>query len=478
MARIPVGDGSFVADHLVWGDDELLARAEEPPATMPARLRITREWIAKTVRAVAPLKRGIPLRDLAYFGARVAAFLATCRERRVTELDEVTWWDYVGAGEMSAAYQHLVAELPATGLIAVRAETASTRTLGDAMIQMLGVGFSPRTSIDRLLDGPEQLLWVQPWVDHVRALGGDLRIPAALVELECDGRRITGAIVEENGARRRVVTDHYVCALPVEAASRCLGATIRRAAPSLARLDELRLGWMTGLQLFLRRPIPLVRGHVAYDDSPWALTSVSQAQFWPRFDWSAHGDGTAREVFSVIISDWDTPGRLVKKPAKECSAEEVILETVAQLNASLARVGERIDAQDIAKWFIDPDVAFPRAAPGVARNQEPLFITTVGAWSARPEPVTEIPNLFLASDWLRTTMDFASAEGANEVARRAVNGLLDACGSTAPRCKLFPPRQPRLFAPLRLLDGLLYRLGLPGLGYWGFTRLTPPARER
>jgi hypothetical protein len=171
----------------------------------------------------------------------------------------------------------------------------------------------------------------------------------------------------------------------------------------------------------------------------------------------------------------------VKRPAKDCSAQEIFDEVFAQLNDHLAKLGERIDPSEVVTWFLDPDITFPRGepvpvpnqVPGHDHNQERLFITTVGAWPSRPSATTEIPNLFLASDWLKTAMDFASAEGTNEVARRAVNAILDAAGSKAKRAKVWIPCQPLVFAPLRALDGLLYRLGLPALGCWGTTRFTP-----
>jgi 15-cis-phytoene desaturase len=481
MSRIPVGtDGKTVADHLVWGDFELLARAEEPSAKIPAHLAFTWQWLTESLKAVREMKRGIPWRELIFFGARALAFSATCRERRLTELDEVTWWDYVDACDMTEAYQHLVANLSTAALIAVEPEIASTRTLGDAMINMMESGFTPGKTIDRVLDGPEQETWVLPWVAHLQKLGGEMIMPASLRELEFDGRRITGAVVEIDGQVRREEADYYVVALPVDVASRFFTPDIRRAAPSLARIDEIEVGWMNGIQLFLRRELPIVRGHVGFDDTPWALTSVSQAQFWNGFDWSRTGDGTAREAFSVIISDWDTPGVLTNKPAKQCTAEEIYREVVAQLNASLDKIiGDRIEEADVLRWFLDPDIQFPRGEPlGDDSNQERLFVTTVGAWSARPGPKTEIPNMFLASDWLRTYMDFASAEGTNEVSRRCANAILDAAQSQAPRAWVGRPQQPWLLAPFRFVDKLLYRAGLPGIGYWGATPFTPPPRVR
>jgi hypothetical protein len=72
--------------------------------------------------------------------------------------------------------------------------------------------------------------------------------------------------------------------------------------------------------------------------------------------------------------------------------------------------------------------------------------------------VTRIPNLYLASDYVRTHTDLATMEGANEAARRAVNGILDASGSAAPRCEIWPLREPAVFGPAKALDRLRWRL--------------------
>ena len=66
---------------------------------------------------------------------------------------------------------------------------------------------------------------------------------------------------------------------------------------------------MAGIQFFLREPVDITHGHVTYVDAPWALTSLTQAQFWAERDFADHyGDGNAVDCLSVDISDWDTPG--------------------------------------------------------------------------------------------------------------------------------------------------------------------------
>jgi len=57
--------------------------------------------------------------------------------------------------------------------------------------------------------------------------------------------------------------------------------------------------------------------------------------------------------------------------------------------------------------------------------------------------------------------DLATMEGANEAARRAVNAILKRSGSAAPPCTLWPLQEPRVLAPLRWLDWVLFKLGLP-----------------
>ena len=126
-----------------------------------------------------------------------------------------------------------------------------------------------------------------------------------------------------------------------------------------------------------------------------------------------------------------------------CTAEEIAEEVFAQLtdhldDGALAR-------ENVLRWFLDPAIEFPN--PTGATNLEPLLINTAGSWAHRPEAATRVPNLVLASDYVRTHTDLATMEGANEAARRAVNAILDADGSAAPRCAVFRLREPRSSVP-------------------------------
>jgi hypothetical protein len=116
-----------------------------------------------------------------------------------------------------------------------------------------------------------------------------------------------------------------------------------------------------------------------------------------------------------------------------------------------------LDDANLVSAFLDEDITFPN--PSAAANAEPLLINTAGSWADRPEAVTRVPNLFLASDFVRTYTDLATMEGANEAARRAVNGILAATRSNARRCDLWKLSEPALFGPARLLDRVRWTLG-------------------
>jgi hypothetical protein len=53
-------------------------------------------------------------------------------------------------------------------------------------------------------------------------------------------------------------------------------------------------------------------------------------------------------------------------------------------------------------------------------------------------------------------------EGANEAARRAVNGILAKEGSPHQPCRVFDLREPLILAPFRFADAVQWRLGCRG----------------
>jgi hypothetical protein len=267
------------------------------------------------------------------------------------------------------------------------------------------------------------------------------------------------------GSQREVFGDYFIGALPVERMAELLNPGLLACDPSLANLHALTdyVEWMNGIQFYLTEDVPLVRGHVIYVDSPWALTSVSQAQFWDDFDLSRYGDGNVRGLLSVDISDWDVVG-FNGKQARHCSREEIAVETWEQLKRSLNSEREILRDDQLHSWFLDPDIEDvdsdqDEATPRLDTNLEPLLVNYVDTWRIRPEAVTRIPNFFLASDYVRTFTDLATMEAANEAARRAVNGVLQSARADVAPCEVWNLHEPEVFLPFRAYDRVRYRKG-------------------
>lgn len=417
-----------------------------------------RRYLTETLKG-----QDVPPDELAYFVTRLLVFLTSSDERRFGHWENVTWWDFVGAATRSPDYQHVLAAGLTRNLVAAKETLASTRTIGhmgEAFIfNMVGQGNDG--ALDRVLDLPTNEAWIDPWVAALRGLGVTFVGGQGLASYEMSAGRVRAVWLEDAaGNRHRHEADFFVSAMPVEQARKHWSPDVLAVDPSLARLDRLQTDWMAGIQFFLRKKLDIAKGHLTFIDSPWALTALTQAQFWEDRDFARdYGDGNAVDCFSVDVSNWDAKGIVFDKPAKECSPEEIAEEVLAQVRYHHT-VGEQLTEGAVDSWFLDPGITWD---PATARNANatPLLINTAGSWKDRPGVRTQVPNLFLAGDFVQTDIDLATMEGANESGRRAANAILDTAGSTASPAATFKLKENLVFGALKQTDAVLYKLGLP-----------------
>ncbi len=472
MRRIPVpGNPNGVWDNLVDTTEGLSARANGRPdalflgiAYAPYEI-LTVEGLRQILTEEILGGKGVRADELAYFVERLLVFVTSCDERRYGEWENVAWWDFVGADARSAEYQAIIARGLTRSLVAAKERIASTRTIGNMgeafVMNIMGRGNDG--ALDRVLDAPTNEAWINPWVRHLRSLGVRFELGQKVTELAIRSGEVDSAfVVDGRGRRGRVDADWFVCAMPAERARRLWTAPVLRADPALELMNELFVDWMVGIQYYLRERLDITHGHITFTDSPWALTALTQAQFWGERDFPAdYGDGQAVDCLSVDVSDWDTPGLLTGKTAKRSTKKEIAREVWAQIEAHLTDRGE-FDLPDGIRhsWFLDPGVSWDRKRRR-NRNATPLLVNTVGSWEKRPAAASQIPNLFLAGDYVKTDIDLATMEGANESGRDAATALLDRAGSSAEppaKYKLYDPPE---FEALKAVDRELYRAGLP-----------------
>lgn len=480
MKTIPTADRRSVFDHLVDAPRLELARSTGTPIVASARFpRSLRdlETVLHTVFGMEDL--GLKPGELEMFAGKLWRVLTSCQDRRIDEYEKMSWWEYLDADakERSPAYRHLLAIGLSRSLLANDPKRASARTVGDTNVQLLLDIVEPGVCADRVLDGPTSEVWIEPWRRHLETAYGSafsLRMGAEATRIHCAGQRICSVTVATPAGDEPVEADYYVFAVPVEKMARLLTVNAAEGGEHPLRFDPVLRGvvelaqhvaWMNGIQFFLYEDVPIVRGHVLFVDSPWALTAVSEAQFWRGVQLGDRGDGKVHGILSVCLSDWDAPG-LNGRPANQCSRHEIVDEVWAQLKNGLNVAGRVVlEDRNVHSSFMDPDIEDrPQDRKDRYRDAEPLLVNVANSWSLRPDAYTRIPNMFLASDYLQTNTDVACMEGANEAARRAVNCILDAAGSRASACEIWSLHEPALLAPLRWTDQRRWDRGLPWSG--------------
>ncbi|WP_226004947.1 hydroxysqualene dehydroxylase [Natrinema salinisoli] len=450
MERIPDGAGT-VADNLVETEATLIASTADSGRIAETR---TPDSVRGWLEALRPaFAEDLPRSDVRFLLERLLYLLTACDERREEELDDVSWWEFIDAENRSQEFRDRLA-YATQALVALRPQVGSARTVGTIYLQLLFGQLDPTEPTERVLNAPTNEAWIDPWVRHLETLGVEFRPNTPVRGLAFDGRRVTDAELADG---RTVAADEFVLAVPVEVAPEFVTPELRREAPELGRIDRLDTAWMNGIQFYLTDDVELSRGHQVYADAPWALTSISQRQFWTGYDLEGRGPDEVEGVLSVIASDWDTPGLYHEKPARECTREEIAEEIWAQLKTHLNGPDRRLRDDMLVDWFLDPSIVETDAG---VENRSPLLINTVGSLRKRPPADVGVGNLTLASDYVRTNADLASMESANEAGRRAANAILDRHGGRG-RAQVWELREPAVFDPLKRQDRVRYRLGLP-----------------
>jgi 15-cis-phytoene desaturase len=483
MKRIPFGNNKQgVFDNLTNTTQIAITQFGKQGVIMLAQFPRSFEELITLLKSAIDLDKYVGLKpdDIEFFGAKLWQYLTTCQDRRMDDLEKIGWWEYVDASNRSEAFQKFLAEGLTRSLVAANAHVANAKVEGDVGIQLI-LGLSePGVNADRVLNGPTNVVWIGPWLEYLQSKGVSYNLETHIDTILCDGKTINGVTLQRKDRTTFTDTaDYYVLAVPVEQAARLFSekkhANILKADSTLQGVIELgsHVAWMNGIQFYLKKDVPMIHGHMIHIDTPWALTSISQSQFWRSFNWPAAGNGTVNGILSVDLSEWGSEwdgkvvgkGVLYHKVARDCTREEIKKEVWEQLKMSVNLPGQPpiLEDEDVEHIFIDPDIEndVDRSRPTLYKDAEPLYIDVVDSWHLRPDTYTRIPNFFLAADYVRTNTQLATMEGANEAARRAVNSIISASGVDVPLCKIWPLDEPFIFSIWRWFDNKRYESGQP-----------------
>jgi uncharacterized protein with NAD-binding domain and iron-sulfur cluster len=466
MKRIPFkGNKQGVFNNLIPTQRVMMARFGKPPLINIVNFPKSLADLKIAINAITKSDTGLTSKDADFFAEKLWLLMTSCYDRRNSDYERIGWWQFMDADNQSEAFQqYFVGGLTRT-LVAAKPKEVSTKTGGDILLQLLFLMGEPKAHPDRVLNGPTNDAWLFPWRDHLKKIGVQYHHSHEIKKINVLAGKISSVEFEYQGTTSSVSGDYYIAAVPVEVMNKLITSDLLNLDGSFKFIQKLApdTAWMTGIQYYLTEEVDLTMGHVMYTDSPWALTSISQIQFWKDFNINQYGNGKVKGILSVDVSDWDSPG-LNGKAAKDCTREEIKDEVWNQLKKSLVTNGQCLLKDDmLIDWYLDRDIEFEREGNGgfKTKNEEPLLVNKVNTWSLRPEAYTGIDNLLLASDYVRTYTDLATMEGANEAARRAVNAILEKENSDKSLCKIWKLHEPDLLMIYRWHDRNRFRKGLP-----------------
>lgn len=230
--------------------------------------------------------------------------------------------------------------------------------------------------------------------------------------------------------------DYVILAVPPGALGRVVDG-FRELVPGLSGVRKLQTGVTAALDLYFRKKIPGVpRCHTVLRESRLGLTFFDNSQLWrPARPGDTEADPSLppgeRTCLNVGVAEYDKIEGMFKDYA--------VMEIIRDLQRFLP--------------FDLEDVDYTRTYLQLNAN-EPLFINGVASEPWRPGTHTEIPNLFLAGDFVDNEIGVACVEGAvlsGLQAARAVQARLRATNDKIPASSpLFEPieiRSPRKLSP-------------------------------
>ena len=455
--------------------------------------------------------------DVQTLMGRFMQYLITSPIRRAIELQNLSAYDYFVGRQpdgtrrfhYSTRFEEILQEMPRV-LAAFDSKWGDARTNLTTFLQLQLQMDRRDNKADGVLNGPTTESWFDHWYRHLTALGvrfvratADRIDPPSWAPSQAPHLRPRVRVIFTDGTA--VSPDYTVVAADAPGAERMTAAMrLAGAGGTIAGLDGFttstpppegplqpgetrpltrrdpyamsqmgRVPWdrfqtLSGIQFYFDTEFQLLRGHMYYSGTEWALSSINQHGLWEKRPHLAT-DGYA-SVLSVDIGDFNRPSRHLLdgngsgKAARNCNPDEIAAEVWRQIACALtSNTGKPPEAfvPQPAWYTLDRGLIMASETGSPIRNETPYLIPIVGDWSNRPggdpwnphgsswtsRPTDErwredldIRNVWqarhggyqvhynsvvFAGTWTKTFTRMTSMEAACESARHAVNAILD-----------------------------------------------------
>jgi uncharacterized protein with NAD-binding domain and iron-sulfur cluster len=393
-----------VSRHLRWIDQHLYLRADRQPL----------EWYFTPKSP--PLHLWRPAREMPLtmsarlFLTAATARLASYSQEDLSEFDDVTYAEWHRSHRLGDGFLRELTDAAADATTFLDAENASARSVLSWIKYMARnrhaghVGLFVGSLYDRL---------VSPLVRAIEGAGGVVRLSTAAVGLCWRDDRLSGVRAQRTLGRTPhhradgrlalaesepevVPADFVVSALPVQGLRVLLKADEARAAD---------------LQSALRLTTTPAMSLIVWFDRP--ITSVPPG---------------APLVTGAAMRDFIDLATIGRQPAGATGAVYQFVLT------RFDRTEARSDAEHMDRVIVDLHRVWPASKAArvvdyaLERIESSMFAAVPGAHALRPATRTSVPNLMIAGDWTRHTLN-ASMEGAAWSGRRAASAVLESLGA-------------------------------------------------
>lgn len=385
--------------------------------------------------------------------------MTSCDER-LEKLDELSWWEALGTTSNSQLFRAIGGWL---GMDRYRGSFKSVISVGFEMDMWPAWVHGKKNMITTK---PTSEAFFNPWETFLVSKGVKIVKNATLESVQTKGNVVTSAVVNGNV----VTADYFVFSLPVEALELVINTnpSLKQAFPTITPLREIGLHCQLSFQVYFDKSISTGAGVNSFlvVDSAWDVIVLQYDKIYEDVA-LCNRLPQVKGGWSVAACTAYVPGIVYGKPMLECTYEEIITELWAQMCACKP-LNERIKKENgVYLNEITPVTWSPmwptyqfNAALKRLTTQEPKFTNNAGTYKLRPSYKTPFKNLFIATAYIKETIDIFSMEAAcigGKYAASAINNHLP---------KPLEYGRPTILAPFRAVDSINYRLGLPNTGVW------------
>ncbi len=299
------------------------------------------------------------------------------------------------------------------------------------------------------------------WVNLLKTRGVKFEMNTSLYSIEEIDGNISNATLDTG---ETVNADQYVLCVPVEALQLVFSRSILSkdiGLENIINLAETCLHIQLSFQVYFNRALSLGGDKNAFllVESPWDIIVLSYDKIYKTnicFDVDS-----VKGAWSVAVCTAYIPGEVHRKTFSESSYTEILDELNFQLFKNKI-LKARVEKENDCSWTQDLVVGWSEMWPTYTKypekqltTTEPKFTNNAGSYKLRPSYKTPYSNLYIATGYIKETIDIFSMEAACIAGKRVSHSICSE--SSAPTIV----NRPVVFAPFRAFDKILFNLHLP-----------------